>query len=226
MGGKNRLFNSGDVNHSEVIEKLVEESSPRKTFLTMIFISSVIATLGLLNDSGSVVIGAMLVAPLLWPVLGISMGVLVWDWKMIRLSLVSITLSILIAVVTAIIITFFYIPLGASAEIIRQTNFGFMFPVSIAAGAAAALALSYETIREAVTGIAISVALLPPLVSIGIGLGGTDWSLMQRAAELFAINLAGIVLTALSVFAALKFYKHRKVVESAAKKEEKALRTN
>lgn len=225
MAEKNKLFNPSIVNHSEVIEKLVEESSPRKTFLMMIFISSVIATLGLLNDSGAVVIGAMLVAPLLWPVLGVSMGVLVWDWKMIRLSLLSIIFSMAIAILTAIVITFFYVPLGASAEIIRQTNFGFMFPVSIAAGAAAAFALSYESIREAVTGIAISVALLPPLVSIGIGLGATDWSLMQRAGELFVINLAGIIITALGVFAALRFYKYRRTVESAAKKEEKVLKS-
>lgn len=225
MAGKNKLFNPQEVKHTEVIKKLVEESSPRRTFLMLIFLSSMIATLGLLNDSGAVVIGAMLVAPLLWPVLGISMGVLVWDWRMIKLSLVSIVLSIIIAVITAIVITFFYVPLGASSEILRQTNFGFMFPVSIAAGAAAAFALSYEHIKEAVTGIAISVALLPPLVSVGIGLGSTDWSLMRRALELFGVNLAGVIVTAFLVFAALRFYRYARTVETAVKKEEKILKS-
>jgi len=226
MGEKNKLFNPQVVKHSEVIRKLVEESSPRKTFMLLIFLSSVIATLGLLNDSGAVVIGAMLVAPLLWPILGISMGVLVWDWKMIKLSLLSIAMSVVIAVVTAIVITFFYVPWGASAEILRQTNFGFMFPVSIAAGAAAAFALSYESVKEAVSGIAISVALLPPLVTIGIGLGGTDWELMLTALELFGINLAGVILTAFIIFAALDFAGYTRTVETAVKKEEKILKSN
>ncbi|MFH1712482.1 MAG: TIGR00341 family protein [Patescibacteria group bacterium] len=225
MGEKNKFFNVQEVNHTGVIKKLVEESSPRKSFLLMIFISSVIATLGLLNDSGAVVIGAMLVAPLLWPILGVSMGVLVWDWKMIKLSLFSILLAIIIAVVTAIIITFFYVPLGASSEILRQTNFGFMFPVAIAAGAAAAFAICYDSLKEAVSGIAISVALLPPLVTIGIGLGGSDWKLMRSALELFGINLAGVILTAFIIFAALDFSRYTRAVETAVKKEEKILKS-
>ncbi|HAL50523.1 MAG: hypothetical protein UU40_C0017G0004 [Candidatus Uhrbacteria bacterium GW2011_GWD2_41_121] len=62
---KNRLFDPQVVDHAEVLSKLVVESSPRRIFLLLIFISSVIATLGLLNDSAAVVISAMLVAPLL-----------------------------------------------------------------------------------------------------------------------------------------------------------------
>ena len=59
---KNRLFDKQQVDHKQVIDSLVTESSPRKTFLVLIFISSVIAALGLLNDSAAIVIGAMLVA--------------------------------------------------------------------------------------------------------------------------------------------------------------------
>ncbi|MDP2631475.1 MAG: DUF389 domain-containing protein [Candidatus Uhrbacteria bacterium] len=222
----NQLFNPQIVNHKDVIDKLVIESSPRRTFLTMILISSVLATLGLLNDSSSIVIGAMLVSPLLWSVLGISMGMIVGDFRMVKLASVSILFSVFVAVITAIAITFFYIPLGASTEILRQTNFGFMIPVAIAAGAAAAFAMSYETIKEAVTGVAISVALLPPLVTIGIGLGGTDWSLMRDATELFFINLFGIILTAFVIFWLLGFRRHHHELRSAVDKEEKVLKGN
>ena len=221
---KNRLFNKQEVDHNTVIQTLVTESSPRKTFLAMIFLSSVIASLGLLNDSTSVVIGAMLVAPLLWPVLGISMGLIVWDWNMIKLSAISVFFSVFIAVATAMIITFFYVPLGASNEILLQTNFTFMIPVAIAAGAAAAFALVYPSIREAVTGVAISVALLPPLVTIGIGIGGTDWDLMVRASQLFGINLTGIIVTAFLMFSALGFFNYRRTAEAAVKKEQKVLK--
>lgn len=224
MEGAGGLFNIQEVNHQEAIEKLVTESSPRRTFLTMIFISSVIAALGLLNDSAAIVIGAMLVAPLLWPVVGISMGILVGDLNMIKLSLISVILSVVIAVITAMTITFGYVPLGASNEILQQTNFGFMVPVAIASGVAVAFALSYQTIKEAVSGIAVSVALIPPLVTIGIGLGGTDWNLMRSAAELFAINLVGIIFTSLVVFYMLGFRHYARTVKVAVKKEEKALK--
>lgn len=224
MGEKSRIFNLQEVQHAAAIEKLVVESSPRRTFLTMILISSVIAALGLLNDSAAVVIGAMLVAPLLWPVLGIGMGLLVGDSDMIRLSLISIVLSVFIAVITAMVITLGYVPLGASNEILQSTNYGFMIPVAIAAGAAAALAISFETIKEAVSGIAISVALIPPLVSVGIGLGGTDWDLMSEALELFAINLGGVIATSYVVFWLLGFRRYHRTLKAAVKKEEKELK--
>lgn len=220
---KNKLFNPQIVDQPAVIKKMVEESSPRKIFLMLIFISSVIATIGLLNDSASVVIGAMLVAPLLWPILGLSMGALVLDVRMMRMALLSIFFSVVIAVMTAMVITFFYVPLGASREILQTTNVGFMFPVALAAGAAAAFAVSYEHVKEIVTGIAISVALLPPLVTIGIGLGGTNWELMENAIKLFAINLAGILVISFIVFSLLGFRRYHRLLDSEVKKEEKVL---
>ncbi|MBU0614306.1 TIGR00341 family protein [Patescibacteria group bacterium] len=223
MGEKNKLFNKQEVQYSFVIDKLVKESSPRKTYLMMIFISSVIATLGLLHDSASITIGAMLVAPLLWPVIGFGMGLVVMDWRMMRLSFISVLLSILVALGTSILITFFYIPLGASREILIQTDWTFMIPVAICAGIAAAFALCYESIKEAVTGVAISVALLPPLVAIGIGLGATDWHLTQRALELFSINLVCIIASGVLIFSILGFTKFKKTVDAATKKEEKVL---
>lgn len=222
---KNKLFNPQDVNHPDVIDKVVRESSPRQTFMALVFISSIIATLGLLNSNSSVVIGAMLVSPLLWPILGVSMGALVMDFKMLKLSLISIFVSVIIAVITAVLITLFYVPLGASKTILEATNFTFMIPVAIAAGAAAAFALSYEHIKEAVTGVAISVALLPPLVTIGIGLGSTNWALMTGAIQLFLINLFGIIVTALFIFAMLGFGRYKKTIASYVKKEEKLLQS-
>ena len=70
---------------------------------------------------------------------------------------------------------------------------------------------------------ALLVALLPPLVSIGIGLGGTDWNLMRQAIVLFFTNLVGIVFAALIVFGLLGYRQHRRTLEVEVKKEEKVL---
>lgn len=226
MEESNKLFDPSVVNHSDVIAQLVSESSPRKIFLMLVVVSSIIATLGLLNDSVPVVIGAMLVAPLLWPILGISMSILVRDWRMAKLAIVSIFFAIVLAVATAMVITFFYVPLGSTHTIFDYESFGFMLPVSIAAGAAAAFALSYESVKEAVPGIAITVALLPPLVSVGIGLGAADWALMLDSGKLFFINFGGIVVTAFFVFFALGFHRYKRSAESAVKKEEKILKNS
>ncbi len=226
MQEKNILFDPSVVDHRAVITKLVSESSPRKVFLMLIIISSIIATLGLLNDSLAIVIGAMLVAPLLWPILGISLGLLVRDWHMIKLSAISIFLALVLAIATAMLITFFYIPLGAANEIFNYNNLNFMLPVSVAAGAAAAFALCYDSVKETVTGVAITVALLPPVVSIGIGLGSTDWELMTDAIKIFSINLLGIIGTAFFIFLALGFHKFQKTTETAVEKEEKILKNS
>ncbi|MDA0207813.1 MAG: TIGR00341 family protein [bacterium] len=213
-----------EVKHEAVLSRLIQDSSPRITFLILILVSSIIAALGLLNDSASIVIGAMLVAPLLWPVLGISMGLLVRDWAMIKLSLISVLISIVIAIAIAIWITSYYVPIGASNEILQQTNLSFMIPVAIASGIAAALALCFDHIKEAVSGIAISVALLPPLVTIGIGLGGADWGLVQKSAELFFINLVAIIASSFAVFALLGFYYYSSAADKEARKEERRLK--
>ncbi|MBU1126574.1 MAG: DUF389 domain-containing protein [Patescibacteria group bacterium] len=226
MQEKNKLFDPSVVDHTAVIIHLVSESSPRKVFLMMVIISSIIATLGLLNNNLAIVIGAMLVAPLLWPILGISMGLLVRDFRMIKLAVISIFLALVLAIGTAMLITFLYIPLGATHSIFNYANYGFMLPVSIAAGAAAAFAVSYTSIKETVAGVAITVALLPPIVSIGIGLGATNWDLLFDSVKIFAINLTGIITTTFFVFLALGFHKYTRSAETAAVKEEKILKNS
>ncbi len=213
------------IPHKETVDLLVKLSSPRRNFLLLIFLSSIIATLGLLNDSPAVVIGAMVIAPLLAPVTGVGMGIVTFDWSMVKFAFVSIFLSVAIAVVTAMFITFQYVPLGAELAILEQTRIAFMLPVAIASGAAASLALSYHTVKESISGIAIAVALIPPLVTIGIGLGGTDWFLVQEAAKIFVINLFGIIGTSVIFFYVLGFASYKKVVEVAISKERKKLNT-
>lgn len=223
MFQKNKLFDQSSVNHGEVIERLVAESSPRKTYILLITLSSIIATLGLLNEAPEVIIGAMLVAPILWPILGIGMGLIVRDWRMIRHSLGSIFIAIIITLAAAIAMTLLSPPLGAEKEILRITNYSFMLPVAICSGIAASFALCFKELRETITGVAISVALLPPLAAVGIGLGSVNWDLMQHALNLFLLNIAAIGLTSFAVFALLGFRNHTREVVRALNKEEKIL---
>ncbi len=226
MGERNQLFDQQNVKHQEVLDRLVREASPRRTFLMLMIISSLIAVLGLLHENTAVVIGAMLVAPMLWPILGISMSFVVRDWRMLRLSIVSIVMGVALALATSITVTLFYVPLGSELEVVRDMPFLVSALVAVGAGAAAAFALCFEHIKEAVTGVAISVALVPPLAAIGIGLGGTDWDLMSISVKALVVNLVGIILVSMVIFMMLGFGRHRREAMNASKKEEKVLSKN
>lgn len=223
MFQKNKLFSQSSVDHKLVIERLVMESSPRKTYILLISLSSIIATLGLLNDSTEVIIGAMLVAPILWPILGIGMGLIVRDWHMIRHAFGSIMIAIIITLATAIAITLLSPPLGAAKEIIRLSNYSFMLPVAICSGIAASFSISFKELRETITGVAISVSLLPPLAAVGIGLGSVNWELLYHSLNLFLLNIFAIIFSSFAVFALLGFRSHEHDLIRALNKEEKIL---
>ena len=90
----NKIFSVDSAERRQVVEKLIEESSPRRSFFMMVILSTALATLGLLIDNIPVVIGAMLVAPLLSPVLCTGMGIVIFDFKLIRRSFIAIIKAI------------------------------------------------------------------------------------------------------------------------------------
>lgn len=220
---KNKLFSPEMVNHAKVLETIIEESSPRRTYLMLLIASAIMATLGLLNNSIPVVIGGMIVAPLLWPLMGFSMGLLLLDWRMIRLSLISIIWSLVLAISVGVILTFFYFPQGADHAVFTQVDRVIMWPVAVAAGAVAAFAVCYSHLKEALPGVAVAVALVPPLASLGIGLGAWNWPLAEKAATVLLVDLFGIILISIIIFWLLGFRAYKKSAENAVAKEEKIL---
>lgn len=220
---RNRLFDPEVVDHAKVLGFMVEESSPRKTFLLMIFASLIMATFGLLNSSVAIVIGAMLVAPLLWPIMSLGMGILLMDWKMIRLSSLSVFWSVVLAIIVAVPITSLYVPLGASNDIFNLATISFMWPVAIAAGLAASFAICHEHLKESLSGVAVAVALIPPLATVGIGLGASDWNLVEKAGGVFLINLFGIILISVFVFWMMGFKSYARQAKMVVDREEKVL---
>lgn len=219
----NKLFSPEMVDHAKVLETIIEESSPRRTYLMLLIASAIMATLGLLNNSIPVVIGGMLVAPLLWPLMGFSMGLLLLDWRMIRLSVISIIWSLILAISVGVILTFFYFPHGADHAVFTQVDRVIMWPVAVAAGAVAAFAVCYAHLKEALPGVAVAVALVPPLASLGIGLGAWNWQLAEKAATVLLVDFSGIILISVLIFWLLGFRAYKKSAENAVAKEETVL---
>lgn len=221
---QNKLFSIEESERKAVVEKLIVESSPLRPFFAMVVLATALATLGLLIDNIAVVIGAMLVAPILTPVLCTGMGIVIFDTKLIRRSFVAVLKASFIAIVTSTAISLLTYNVEVNLEIIEFLKPTVMFIyIAFVSGLAAAYAWGHPSMTEALPGVAISVTLIPPLAGIGIGIARLNWPIIADTVMLFIINLICIILMSILIFQFMKFYKERKSAEKLIKKEEKVL---
>ncbi|NVJ85930.1 MAG: TIGR00341 family protein [Algoriphagus sp.] len=180
------------------------------SFLVLMALSTLIATFGLFGDSSPVVIGAMILAPLMGPIISLAMGVLRQDGSLVKNSLRTIFFGMLIGLFFAVLITWITPLKSLNSEIIARIRPNLLdLGVAVAAGIAGAYAHSREEIAKTLAGVAISVALVPPLAVVGIGLAWANWNVFWGAALLYGTNLAGIVLAAALTFLMLGYSPFR-----------------
>ncbi len=186
----------GRVDHEAVVARIVEESgwSPRFAFMTMM--SAGIAVLGLLLSSPAVVIGAMLISPLMNPILGFGFSLALFDFRELRRSLKALAIGAVAAVAfTALIVL--VSPLQApTAEIVARTRPN-LFDLAVALFAA--LAGTFAIIRgrgDTIVGVAIATALMPPLAVVGYGIATRNVPVGAGAFALFVTNFITIALSA------------------------------
>ena len=192
--------------YTTLFTNLREESRTNSTFMTLLVLSTMLATFGLFINSSSVIIGAMLLAPLMQPIVSLSMGVLRQDSALELTGAKTIAVGVAIVVLTSALIAWF-IPI----EKLTSEMAGRLSPtildlfVAIVSGVAAAYAKSNEKILGSLAGVAIAVALVPPIAVAGIGLGWGSWHIFSSAFLLFMTNLVGIVFAAAFTFVILGF---------------------
>ena len=176
-------------------------------FSIMLAIAVIIATVGLYRNSGAVVIAAMLIAPLMTPILGIASAIVVgWTKRLLQL-LFSVTIASVGTSVLAFIIMFLTdAPRGMviPSEVMARTDPGLEeLMVALVAGIAGAYVQMRKEEASALPGVAIGVSLVPPLSAAGMLLYFGDPESAWEAALLYLTNLAAIVLSASVVFYAL-----------------------
>lgn len=213
---------------SKAVEKLIVESTPDFHFFFLVLLSVLMATLGLLANSAAVIIGSMLIAPILYPVLSLSLGVVISDTKLIYRSFFTLLKAGGLAVLASFAITIFFSRWygDISAEILARTEPSFLyFTIALIAGLAVAYSLAYPKIDSTLPGVAVSVALIPPLAVIGIGIAELDPAIVGGSLVLFVLNVAGIVFASLVLFSLMDFHRKRAVVTNTIKKEEIRVKT-
>lgn len=170
-------------------------------------LSTSIATLGLLTDSPAVIIGAMLVAPLMSPILAIGLASVIGDSRilkdaisaLLRGALLAIALSFLLSVIN-INLPILYLQQMPEEVLSRTHPSPIDLMIALAGGFAAAYALTRENLSAALPGVAIATALMPPLCTIGIGLAFNNMEIAGGATLLFITNAVTIAFAAGLVF--------------------------
>ena len=191
----------------EVAQQLRQAAQPTADFFILITLSSTIATYGLIGDSTAVIIGAMLVAPLMSPILTVGLSLVHGNLQLMRAAAETTIKGIVLAIIVGIAMTLISPYKDATPEIMARTGPDLLdLVVALASGAAAGYAISRKEVAAALPGVAIAVSLVPPLCVIGYGLGTSQLNIVAGSVLLFTTNLTAIVFAAAMTFLALGFY--------------------
>ena len=192
-----RFFNAlpDKTDEKVTVEQISDGVTFRGANLWVLIFAIFIACLGLNVNSTAVIIGAMLISPLMGPIIGMGLAVGRADLELLKRSLTNYGVSTVISVLTAALY-FQLTPLTeAQSELLARTS-PTLYDVLIAlfGGAAGILALSTGGKGNVIPGVAIATALMPPLCTAGYGLAMGEWSYFFGACYLFFINTVFIAL--------------------------------
>ncbi len=202
-----RILPTLDIHEQiDVYRAIREGAEPKVDFFMMIALSAAIATFGLLQNSPAVIIGAMLVAPLMAAIFGLSLGVVRGDLRLLRRASSATLRGMLLAIFIGTVLTLFIPAATPQNEILIRTQPTLLdLGVALASGAAGAYALCRKEVSAALPGVAIAAALVPPLSTIGIGLALRQGPIAGGAFLLFMTNLVAIIAAGSLVFLWLGF---------------------
>ncbi|MDZ8172005.1 TIGR00341 family protein [Microbacterium xanthum] len=176
----------------------------RSGFLIMLVLSAVIAVAGVLSDSTATVIGAMIIAPLGTPILGVAAGIVTGHRGLVARSFLWVLMGLLIVVVIGwVLSTFIADPaeLDNNSQITGRTSPQLMDLVAaLATGTAGAFAMTRRDLSAVLPGVAIAISLVPPLGVVGVCAGQGAWEEALGALLLFASNVVSLVIAGSIVF--------------------------
>ena len=214
-----------DKDKASLIRKLVENGTPDFDYFYLIGLSTLMATLGLLLDSSSIVIGSMLIAPLMYPILGVSLGLVMMNTNinLLTRALTTLTKSLAVGLGLSVLAAFFFGDATAyqTAEVMARTVPSHLhLLVALVAGAAVSYMLARPEWGDALPGIAIAVALIPPLATIGIGVAYWDVLIIKGATLILFLNLFGIIAVSVVIFLLMNLSEKENIANSTMKREE------
>ncbi len=200
------IFTISFPEQEEALKTLLKESRERNGFYLLLGIATFVVTLGLLVNSLEAVIGAALVAPLLYPILSLALAVVTSSRLSLHRSLKLLgKASALVIIVSAATAFLFGAFTNSSAIILATVPSLPVFLIAFASGLAVAYAWVKQEISAALPGVAMSVSILPPLAGVGAGLVLLSYDLVSQSILLLIINWLGMTGAAIIVFSLFGF---------------------
>lgn len=207
----NRVAALTPKERSELLANLKVGLQARADFYFMVALAASIAIIGLIMNDGSIVLGAMLVSPLMSPIVGIACGIALGNPDLIRRSSASTFKGMGLVLGMGVVMTFLLPTVQPTDQILSRTHPGILdLLAALAAGAAGAYSLGKKTVAGALPGVAMSLSLEPPLATAGYGLSTSQFWISGGAFLLFLTNLAAIVLSGVGVYILLGMRPPRK----------------
>ena len=221
---------TNEENKEQAIDSLIKDSTPKPAFFFLVVLSVLMATLGLLINSASVIIGSMLIAPILSPILSMGLGLTLGDTKLISRSGTTLIKSLIYSVALSTLATWLLwgvigggeLLLSYNPEILARTQPSIIYLfIAIIAGLATAFARMKPELNETLPGTAIAVALVPPIATIGIGIATWNLNVISGALSMFIINAIGIIVASMAMFSLMNIYSKKKIAEQSLKNADK-----
>jgi len=199
--------NKLDLNQrTQLLERLKEESKASHGYYLFLVLSVLITTFGLLLDSPAVIIGGMIIAPLLYPLIGTGMAIVTNNERLLKSTIWLLVKSSGIVIAISALVTFITPLNEITKEIyIRTTPTLFDLLVALASGAAGAYAVSEKERFASLTGVAVAAALMPPLAITGFAIASGKPALLWGSLLLYAANLIAVIISSSLVFSLLGF---------------------
>lgn len=197
------------ASRDEVVAAISKGVEFRGVNLWVLIFATMIASLGLNVDSPAVIIGAMLISPIMGPIMGVGLALGINDFELLKKSLRNLSLMFIVAIVTSTVY-FFVSPLSSNSSELLARTVPTTYDVLIALfGGLAGIVAQTRTDRNTtvIPGVAIATALIPPLCTAGFGIATGQWRFFIGALYLFSINS---VFIALATYLMVRFLRYEK----------------
>lgn len=188
-------------------QNLIEKAKLDLDFILLTSLATAICFFGFRTNSASVIIGAMVISPLLYSIVSIGIASFMKKSKDTFQGISTSIIGIIVAIIVSTFLGLFF-PVNINSEMISRLSSAptDYFFIAFFSGLAGTFAFFWPDIIEAIAGIAISIALIPPVVLIGIGLATLDLQIATQSITIVAINIIGIYLGSLAMSTFLHFY--------------------
>ncbi len=183
-----------------LVERIQSSSEWNFDFVALLSLATLIAGLGLIRNSASVVIGAMLVAPLMTPIVGSGLGLAQGNIRLIRDALGTVVRGFVTAFWIGVMLGVFACSELTTEMLSRGAPTFLDLIVALVSGVAAAYAMGRPNLLSALPGVAIAAALVPPLATSGMAAAQLQWPLAWGALLLFLTNIIAIILGTTTTF--------------------------